>query len=118
MAERWRGGGLIDELHALIINANPQGSIPKPNKKTWLEKANLLPIVQAALRRFLAVAATSAPEAPPLIPAPFASIICKGEIITNLKIDGLLEFFLPFSDPVFPYATNASTDAEVTIAYA
>jgi hypothetical protein len=43
----------IDELHALLLNADPQGSILKPNKKTGLEKANLLSIVQAAIGRFL-----------------------------------------------------------------
>ena len=41
----------IDELHALLVNNDPLGSIPKPNKKTWLEKANLLPTFQAALGR-------------------------------------------------------------------
>ena len=35
----------IDELHALIVNADPLGSNPKPNKKTALEKASLLPAV-------------------------------------------------------------------------
>jgi hypothetical protein len=38
----------IDELYALL-NADPQASIPKPNKITRQEKANLLLIVQAAL---------------------------------------------------------------------
>ncbi len=43
----------IDELHAHVANADPQGSIPKPNKKIGLEKANLLINVHATLRRFL-----------------------------------------------------------------
>ncbi len=42
----------IDELHTLLVNNDPLGSIPKPHKKTRLEKANLLPTVQAALGRF------------------------------------------------------------------
>jgi hypothetical protein len=42
----------IDELHVLLVNSDPLGSIPKPNKKTRLEKANLLPTVQAAFVRF------------------------------------------------------------------
>ena len=42
----------IDELHALLVNADPLGSIPKPTKKAGVEKAKLLPTVQAALRRF------------------------------------------------------------------
>ncbi len=46
----------IDELHARLVNADPQASIPKPNKKTGQEKVNLLPTVQAAPRRHLAVA--------------------------------------------------------------
>ena len=44
-------------------------------------------------------------------------VIYEGENITNLQIEGQPEFFLPISDPVFPYVTNASVDAEVTIAY-
>jgi hypothetical protein len=43
----------IDELHALLVSSDPLGSISKPNKITWLEKANLLPKVQAAFGRFL-----------------------------------------------------------------
>ena len=35
----------IDELHALLLNADPRGTIPKPNKKTRLEKANLMPTI-------------------------------------------------------------------------
>ncbi len=35
----------IDELHALLVNADPQRSIPKPNKKTRQEKANLMPTI-------------------------------------------------------------------------
>ena len=62
----------IDELYALIVNADPLGSIPKPNKKTRQEKANLLPIVQAAIGRFLAVAAVSAPS---LLPIPVAPVL-------------------------------------------
>ena len=42
----------IDELYALIVNANPLGPIPKPNKKTRLEKANLMSIDQAAIGAF------------------------------------------------------------------
>ena len=56
----------IDELHAM------------PNKTAGQEKANLLPTVQATLRRFFAVALASAPQAPPLPPIPFAIMICEG----------------------------------------
>ena len=35
----------IDELYALIVNADPLGSIPKPNKTTRQEEANLLPTI-------------------------------------------------------------------------
>jgi hypothetical protein len=42
----------IDELHGLLVDADSQTSIPNPNKKTRLEKANLLPTVQADIRRF------------------------------------------------------------------
>jgi hypothetical protein len=107
-----------DELHALLVNADPQGSIPKPKKKTGQEKANLLPTVQAALQRFLAVAVASAPQAPPMPPIPVAPVICEGEYILNLQIEGLPENFMPISDPVLPSATDASADAEVPVAYA
>jgi hypothetical protein len=108
----------IDELHALLVNSDPLGSIPKPNKKTGLEKANFLPTIQAAFGRFLAVAATSAPQAPPLTPIPFVHVICEGEYIPNLQVEGRPEFFLPISDPVLQYATDAPTDVVVTVAYA
>ena len=45
-------------------------------------------------------------------------MICEGENILNLQIEGLPEIFLPISDSVFPYATDASADAEVAVAYA
>ena len=90
----------IDELYALIVNADPLGSIPKPNKKTRQEKANLLPIVQAAtIGRFLAVAAVSAPSLLPILVAP---VLYEGKnILVNLK--GQPEIFLPISDPVISY---------------
>jgi len=73
----------IDELYALHVYADPQkqGSIPKPKKKTWQERANLLPTVQAVLRRILAVAAY---QAPPLLLIPFAPVICEEDNISNL----------------------------------
>ena len=107
----------IDELHALLVNANPQGSIPKPNKKTGQEKARLLPTVQAALSRFLAVAAASTPQAPPLPPISFAPRTCEVETIPTVLVEGGPENFLPILYSVFPYATDASADAEVTVAY-
>ena len=42
----------IDELYTLLVNNDPLGSIPRPNKKEGQEKANLMSAVQAALRRF------------------------------------------------------------------
>ena len=65
----------IDELHDMFVNADPQGSIPIPNKKTWQEEANLLPIVQAALGRFLTVATLFAPS---LLPIPEVPVIYEG----------------------------------------
>jgi hypothetical protein len=99
------------------VNADPQGSIPKPNKKTMQEKASLLPTVQAAFSRFLAVAAASTPQAPPLPPISFVPVTCEGETIPNLLVEGGPENFLPIFDSVFPYATYASVDAEVIVAY-
>ena len=71
--------------------------------------------VQAAFGRYLAVAAVPAPSLLPIIEVP---VICEGENILNLQFEGLPEIFLPISDSVFPYATDASADAEVTVAYA
>ncbi len=73
----------VDELHALLVNADPLGYIPKPNKKTKLEKASLLHSVQAAFGRFLAVAVASAPQAPPLTPIPFCSSDPRGRKYTK-----------------------------------
>ena len=102
----------------MFVNNDLVGSIPKPNKKDRQEKANLLPTVQAAIGRFLAVAAASTPQAPPLPPIHFAPVTGEGENIPNLQVEGLREHFLLVLDPVFPYATDASADAEVTVAYA
>ncbi len=44
--------------------------------------------------------------------------MCEGENIPNLHVEGHLELFCPDFDPVLPYATDASADAEVTVAYA
>ncbi len=99
----------------MLVNDDPRGSIPKPNKKARQEKANLLPTVQAVLLRFLAVAAV---QAPPLLLIIFAPVICGGDKIPNFQIEGLPEIYLPISDQLFPYATDASADAEVTVAYA
>ena len=65
------------------------------------------PTLQAAIGRFLAVALAYAAQAPPLLPFPFAPMMCEGENISNLKVEGLREWFLPVFDPVLPYATDA-----------
>ncbi len=72
----------IIELYALLVNAVPQGSIPKPNKKTRQEKVNLVPNAQAALRRFFG-GCMSKIEAPSVLPIAFAPMICEGEHIKN-----------------------------------
>ena len=83
----------IDKLHALLVNTDPQASIPKPNKKIWQEKANLLPTVQADIRRHLAVAAV---QAAPLLQILKAPLICEGESILNMQIEGLPAFLCLF----------------------
>ncbi len=57
----------IDELHALLINAYPQNSIPRPNKKEGLEKVEESATVQDALRIFASgrVPAPLLPHPPP-----------------------------------------------------
>ncbi len=99
------------------MNADPQGSIPQTNKKRGQEKSILLPTVQAALSRFLAVAAASTPQAPPLPPISFAPVISEVETIPNLLVEGGPETFLSMFDSVFPYATDASPDTEANVAY-
>jgi hypothetical protein len=69
----------IDELHALLVNVDPQGFIYKPIKKTRQEKVSLLPTFQAVLGFFLAVVTTSPTQAVPLLPIPFAPGICEGK---------------------------------------
>jgi hypothetical protein len=71
----------IDELHTLLVNADG---------------------------RFFAVAVAYAAQAPPVLPFSFARVMCGGENIPNLKVEWLLELFLPAFDPVLPYATYAS----------
>jgi hypothetical protein len=57
----------IDELHALLIDAYPQNSLPRPNKKEGLEKVEELGIVQDALRIFgsTRISAPLLPQPPP-----------------------------------------------------
>jgi hypothetical protein len=108
----------IDELHALIVNADPLGSNPKPNKKTGLEKASLLPAVIAALGRFSGSSGNATPaEAPSLLPIPEAPVTCEGENIENNQSDMPGVFDLPIFDPVFPYAQDAVEDAEMVDSY-
>jgi hypothetical protein len=42
----------IDELYALLVNGDPQGSILRPNKKPGQEKDNMLPTVQAVVNNY------------------------------------------------------------------
>jgi hypothetical protein len=95
----------------LLVNADPQGSIPKPNKQIWQEKANLL-------GRFFAVATTFASQAPPLPSIPFAPTICEKVYMACLQVQGLPKIVMSISDLVLPYATDASENAEVNFAYA
>ena len=57
-------------------------------------------------------------QASPLPPILFVPVTCEGENIPNLQVKGGREMFLTVFDPVFPYATDASTYVEVTVAYA
>ncbi len=45
-------------------------------------------------------------------------LICEGESTLNMEMEGLPAIFFPISDPVFPYASDASPDAKVPAAYA
>jgi hypothetical protein len=100
------------------VYADHIGSVPKPTKKTWLEKANLLPTVQAALRCVLAVVVASLAQAPPLLPILFALFTCEGvNIYSNFQVEVLPEKIMRIVDSVFSYATDASADVEVTVAY-
>ena len=56
-------------------------------------------------------------EAPPMLPILFAPVTCEEENISNLQVEGLPANFLSLFDPIFPYAKDASTYAEVTVAY-
>ena len=94
------------------MNADPQGSIPKPNRKTWLEKASLLPTVIAAIGRFSGSSSIATPEeAPPLLPIPEAPLNCEGENIENNQSYIPGDFYLPIFESVFPYAPDAVEDA-------
>ncbi len=64
-------------------------------------------LLAASLSRFLAVAAASTPQAPPLPPISFVLVTYEGETIQNLLVEGGPENFLPIFDFLFPYATDA-----------
>ena len=101
------------------MNADPQGSIPKLNKKTWLEKASLLPEVMAGLGRFSGSSSIATPaEAPTLLPNPKALVNCEGENTENNQSDMPEDFYLHIFDPVFQDVQDAVEDAEMTSAYA
>ncbi len=77
----------VDELHALLVNADPQGSIPRANKKTGLEKASQLPTVLAALGRFSGSSSIATPaEAPQMLPIPEAPLSCEGVNRENMQV--------------------------------
>jgi len=79
------------------VNEDPQGSIPKPNKKTWLEKASLLPAVIAALGSFIGSSSIATPaEAPPLLPIPEALLNYEGENKENNPCDMLGDFLFAY----------------------
>jgi len=75
----------IDDLYALLVNTILSAPFLGQTKKEGQEKANLLPTVQATLRRFSAVATLSAPS---LLPIPEVHVINEGENISNLQIEG------------------------------
>ncbi len=50
-------------------------------------------------------------------PISFVPVTCEGETIPNLLVEGGPEIILPIFDSAFPYATDASAYAEVTVAY-
>jgi hypothetical protein len=105
----------IDELHSLLVNADPQASIPKPNKKTGQEKVNLLTTVQEALRRFASASAAQAPQQAPPLPIPEAPVTFQTENTINNMSQAPVDFFSALFDSVSQYATDASADA---VAYA
>jgi hypothetical protein len=108
----------VDELYALLVNADPQGSIPRSNKKTGQEKASRLLIVIAALGRFSGSNSIATPaEAPQMLPIPEAPLSCEGTNTENMQVSAPADFYLPIFDRVFPYAPDASGHAEVTGSY-
>ena len=50
----------VDELHALMVNADPQSGIPRQNKTIGLEKVRNITTLIAALERY--ASAASVPE--------------------------------------------------------
>jgi hypothetical protein len=105
----------IDELHSLLVNADPLASITKPNKKTGQEKVNLLPTVQEALRRFASASVAQTPQQAP--PLPILEAPVTGETENSINFMSLLNFS-PLFGSVSPYAADASADAEVRVPYA
>ena len=94
----------INELHALIVNGDPLGSNPRPNKTTRLEKARQLPTVIAVVGLFSGSSSIAAPaEAPTQLPIPEAALNCEGENAENNQSIMPGDFDLPIFDPVFPF---------------
>jgi hypothetical protein len=108
----------INELHALIVNGDPLGSNPRPNKTTGLEKARQLPTVIAAVGLFSGSSSIAAPaEAPTQLPIPEAALNCEGENAENNQSNMPGDFDLPIFDPVFPFVQDAVEDAEMATSY-
>ena len=95
----------------------PRAPFLSQTRKQGKRKPACCQLSKPFLAVFLAVAAASAPQAPPLPPIFSAPVTCEVETISNLLVEGGPEFVLPIFDSVFPYATDASADAEVPVAY-
>ena len=102
----------IDDLHALLVNSDPQGVVSRPNKTQGLEKVRSLATVKAALLRHASAAtATQAPELPPRPP----QILLEEQIRYSFGSIGSSVSFPPAVGPVVAVASDVAADLVVSV---
>ncbi len=88
----------LPQLHALLVNANPLGSIPKPTKKVGIERALQLDTVKDAIMRHDATRAQQHPPHPPPPPPPIAFNNNNNLFLqTSSPIAGYISDLTPFA---------------------
>ncbi len=103
----------IDELHALLVNADPQGGVPKPNKTVGLQTVINLEIVKSALRRHATTITLQAPAImQALSPPTFSEGVNRPSFGSVGSSDVLLRSYAPIASfgPIYVIGTTEAPE--------